>query len=59
MNGLDADKLGLAVEIASIPEHIRGYGHVKEHHLHAAKQREAELLATWNNPRGIRIVQSA
>jgi len=59
LKDLDADKLGLAVEIASIPEHIRGYGHIKERHLHAAKQREAELLATWNNPRGIRIVQSA
>jgi indolepyruvate ferredoxin oxidoreductase len=34
---LTADKLALAVEIASIPEDIRGYGHVKEHHLAAAR----------------------
>ena len=27
----------LAVELASIPEHIRGYGHVKERHLKDAK----------------------
>jgi hypothetical protein len=34
----------LAVELAQIPEHIRGYGHVKERHLKAAKAKEAELL---------------
>ena len=35
---------GLAVELASIPEHIRGYGHVKERHIADAKAREAVLL---------------
>ena len=34
----------LAVSLASIPEHIRGYGHVKEQHLKDAKAREAALL---------------
>jgi indolepyruvate ferredoxin oxidoreductase len=34
----------LAVQLAQIPEHIRGYGHVKERHLKAAKAKEAELL---------------
>ncbi|WLA04961.1 indolepyruvate ferredoxin oxidoreductase family protein [Xanthomonas translucens] len=56
---LGADNLVLAVEIASVPEHIRGYGHVKEAHLHAAKQREARLLATWRNPKALHIVQAA
>jgi indolepyruvate ferredoxin oxidoreductase len=46
--GLTADNVALAAEIASIPEHIRGYGHVKEAHLHKAKAREAELLAKWD-----------
>ncbi|MGV8959727.1 MAG: indolepyruvate ferredoxin oxidoreductase family protein [Stenotrophomonas sp.] len=55
---LDGDRLALAVEIASIPEHIRGYGHVKEKHLHAAKAREAALLATWRNPKALHIVQT-
>ena len=41
---LSGDNAKLAAEIASIPEHIRGYGHVKEAHLHKAKAREAELL---------------
>ncbi|HET6518516.1 MAG TPA: indolepyruvate ferredoxin oxidoreductase family protein, partial [Geminicoccaceae bacterium] len=41
---LNHDNHGLAVEIARIPEQIRGYGHVKERHLAEAKRREAELL---------------
>jgi indolepyruvate ferredoxin oxidoreductase len=36
-----------AVALASIPEYIRGYGHVKERHLADAKKREAELLARF------------
>jgi indolepyruvate ferredoxin oxidoreductase len=37
----------LAVELAQVPEHIRGYGHVKERHLKAAKAKEAELIAAF------------
>jgi len=48
--GLDAGRIQLAVEIASIPELIRGYGSVKERHLRDAKAREAELLARWRAP---------
>ena len=47
---LDRSNVDLAAEIAGIPEHIRGYGHVKEDHLHKAKAREAELLKEWSNP---------
>jgi indolepyruvate ferredoxin oxidoreductase len=54
---LDRGNVDLAAEIASIPEHIRGYGHVKEEHLHQAKAREAELLKEWSNP--LRVVQVA
>ena len=54
---LDAGNVDLAADIASIPEHIRGYGHVKEAHLHKAKARETELLREWANP--LRVVQAA
>jgi indolepyruvate ferredoxin oxidoreductase len=37
----------IAVEIASIPEHIRGYDLVKEAQLHEASERESELLAKF------------
>ncbi|NLW97379.1 MAG: hypothetical protein GXY30_10875, partial [Xanthomonadaceae bacterium] len=57
LDRLDGGNVGLAAEIASIPEQIRGYGHVKEAHLQAAKAREAELLRQWNDP--LRIVQAA
>jgi len=41
---LSSDNLDQAVAIARIPEEIRGYGHVKERHLKAAKLKEAQLL---------------
>jgi indolepyruvate ferredoxin oxidoreductase len=47
LTGLDADRHALAVELARIPEQIRGFGHVKARHLAAARAHEAELLAKW------------
>jgi indolepyruvate ferredoxin oxidoreductase len=47
---LTADNLSQAVAIASIPEDIRGYGHVKERHFKAAKEKEAALLAAFDTP---------
>ena len=44
---LDAHNLSIAVAIASIPEEIRGYGHVKDRHLAAARIKEAALLQTF------------
>jgi indolepyruvate ferredoxin oxidoreductase len=48
--GLSPDKLALAVDIASVPELIRGYGHVKERHHANAMKRQHDLLAAWRNP---------
>jgi indolepyruvate ferredoxin oxidoreductase len=48
--GLSLDNHALAVEIARLPEQIRGYGHVKQRHLAAVRQREAELLALFRAP---------
>jgi len=39
----------LAVGLAQIPEHIRGYGHVKVRSLKAAKAKEAELLDAFRH----------
>ncbi len=47
---LTVDKLAQAVAIASIPEDIRGYGHVKERHLKAAREKEAALVAAFHAP---------
>jgi len=46
---LTAERLMLAVEIAHIPEDIRGYGHVKERHLKQARTKWQGLLAQWRN----------
>jgi indolepyruvate ferredoxin oxidoreductase len=45
---LTAENLAQAVAIASIPEDIRGFGHVKERHLAAAKRKEAELVSAFH-----------
>ena len=46
---LNRNNHGLAVQIASIPEQIRGYGYVKEEHVEKAKTCEADLLASWRD----------
>ncbi len=52
---LAAERLPLAAEIAAIPEHIRGYGPVKQRFLAEASARQAELMAEWRNPETARV----
>ena len=52
--GLSAHNLDLAVKLASIPDDIRGYGHVKDAHVKKAKAKEADLLAQWRNPESLK-----
>ena len=40
----------IAVEIAALPQSVRGYGHVKEANLVNARERLAELMAAFHNP---------
>ncbi|MGF1626518.1 MAG: indolepyruvate ferredoxin oxidoreductase family protein [Alphaproteobacteria bacterium] len=56
---LSHDSHPLVVEIARLPEQIRGYGHVKERHRLAAKAKEADLLATLRNNAGRPLTQAA
>jgi indolepyruvate ferredoxin oxidoreductase len=39
----------LAVQLAAIPEDIRGFGHVKTRHLAAARKKHDELMARFDN----------
>ena len=50
---LRAANHAVAVELAEVPERIRGFGHVKEQHVTRAKQIEAELLAKFANPQAV------
>ena len=45
--GLTPERLAVAVDIARIPEEIRGYGHVKERHVKAARAKWDALTAQW------------
>ncbi|PMS32126.1 indolepyruvate ferredoxin oxidoreductase [Trinickia symbiotica] len=52
IGGLTPEKLALAVELASLPDGIRGYGHVKENNLRAVRTKWNELLGRWRTPGG-------
>jgi indolepyruvate ferredoxin oxidoreductase len=47
LDGLCAENLPVAVEIASLPEHVRGFDDVKERQHEAARAKQAELLAAF------------
>jgi len=47
LRGLTRDNHVLAVEIATLPESIRGYGHIKAKNAAAARQKFDELLARY------------
>jgi indolepyruvate ferredoxin oxidoreductase len=48
--GLNRENHALAVEIASIPEQIRGYGHIKDANHAKGRARWDELMTAWRNP---------
>ncbi len=43
LDRLNADNHGIAVELAALPEHIRGYAHVKLRNVEATRKRQDEL----------------
>jgi indolepyruvate ferredoxin oxidoreductase len=47
LDGLADENLPIAVEIASLPEHVRGFDDVKERQHDAAETKRAELLAAF------------
>ncbi|HTD29069.1 MAG TPA: DUF6537 domain-containing protein, partial [Xanthomonadaceae bacterium] len=52
--GVSPDNLALAVDIASVPERIRGYGHVKEAHLAQALPQLKALMQRWRETAALR-----
>ncbi|MDH5212329.1 MAG: 2-oxoacid:acceptor oxidoreductase family protein, partial [Betaproteobacteria bacterium] len=47
LRSLSRDNHALAVEIASLPETIRGFGHVKAKSVEAARRKQGELLQRY------------
>ena len=50
LEGLSADRLALAEEVARVPEKIRGFGHVKELSVANARQQVVRLMQQWRAP---------
>ncbi len=50
VEGLNHDNHALAVQVASLPEGIRGYGHVKERHLAEVSIQRDSLMMAWRQP---------
>ncbi len=48
--GLLPENHGLAIEIAQLPADIRGFGHIKEQAILAAKRRQNELMTAFQAP---------
>ncbi|MPZ30278.1 MAG: indolepyruvate ferredoxin oxidoreductase family protein [Rhodospirillales bacterium] len=53
--GLSASNHDLAVRLASVPDDIKGYGHIKDAHLAKARRTQATLLQQWHNPEAAKI----
>ena len=52
---LTASNHAAAVALASVPDEIRGFGHVKEKNLAAAKKLQEERLQAFRNPQAVRM----
>ncbi len=59
LNGLSEEKHAAAIEIASLPEHLRGYGHVRERTAKATETRRAELWERFAAGRQLQLVGAA
>ena len=53
--GLSVTNHDLAVRLASVPEDIKGYGHVKDAHLAKARRKLDELMQRWRNPEAAKV----
>jgi indolepyruvate ferredoxin oxidoreductase len=57
--GLTVQKLPLAIELASLPDSMRGYGHIKDNNVKAARIKWNALLARWREREGSETRQVA
>jgi indolepyruvate ferredoxin oxidoreductase len=59
MLGFSSERQALALEIARIPDKIKGYGHVKARHLKVARLQWDGLMLAWRTPASGGEVQSS
>jgi indolepyruvate ferredoxin oxidoreductase len=53
---LDARNHALAIELASLPERIRGFGHVKAASIQAAREQQVQLLARLRGQQQAQVI---
>ncbi|MGZ8253562.1 MAG: DUF6537 domain-containing protein, partial [Burkholderiaceae bacterium] len=54
---LDRDNHAVALELAALPEEIRGFGHIKEENLKTARARWAALLAGFRGQQVAQVIR--
>ena len=54
---LDRDNHAVALQLAALPEEIRGFGHVKESNLQTARARWAELIARFRGQQVAQVIR--
>jgi indolepyruvate ferredoxin oxidoreductase len=59
LTALTLENHATAVEIARIPELIKGYGHVKARHLAAARPQWTALMQAFRQPAAVQKKQAA
>jgi indolepyruvate ferredoxin oxidoreductase len=59
LDGLRREKHAVAVEIASLPELLRGYGHVRERSARTVEAKRADLWQRWEADRPLKLMAGA
>ena len=54
---LDRDNHAVALQLAALPEEIRGFGHIKEGNLKTARARWSELLARFRGQQVAQVIR--
>lgn len=57
LSRLSAENHALALQLARLPEEIRGYGHVKARHLEAVRAKQVELLARLRGQSSAQVIR--
>ncbi|MBN3786508.1 indolepyruvate ferredoxin oxidoreductase family protein [Burkholderia sp. Ac-20353] len=52
---LDRERLEPAIQLANLPDEIRGFGHVKERNLRAVEAKRMRLLADYDNASAAKV----
>jgi indolepyruvate ferredoxin oxidoreductase len=52
---LTPQNYSVAVELAKLPQTIKGFGHIKERNVETARKLEADLIVKFKNPSLLKV----